>query len=27
VPSAPGHHVAIPPPHERPLLGLGGWQG
>jgi hypothetical protein len=24
--SAPGHHVAIPPPHERPLLlGLGGW--
>jgi hypothetical protein len=27
VPSAPGHHVAVPPPHERPLLGLGGWHG
>jgi hypothetical protein len=27
VPSSPGHHVAIPPPHERPLLGLGGRHG
>jgi hypothetical protein len=27
VPSAPGHHVAVPPPHERPLLGFGGRHG
>jgi hypothetical protein len=28
VSSAPGHHVAGPPPHERPLLlGLGGRRG
>jgi hypothetical protein len=26
-PSASGHHVAVPPPHEYPLLGLGGWHG
>jgi hypothetical protein len=27
VPPAPGHHVAVPPSHERSRLGLGDWHG
>jgi hypothetical protein len=27
VPSASCHHVAVPPPHKSPLLGLGGRHG
>jgi hypothetical protein len=27
VPSATGHHVAVPPSHECPRQGLGGWHG
>jgi hypothetical protein len=27
VPSAPGHHVSVPPSNKRPRLGLGGWRG
>jgi hypothetical protein len=27
MPRTPGHHVAVPPSHKRPRLGLGGWRG